>query len=57
MTDALLLPSSLVTGVFGMNAKGLFLSETEGGFYYALGLCVISIAIAYLVLRKFKIIK
>ena len=54
---ALLLPPTLVTGVFGMNAKGLFLSETEGGFYYALGICFMSIVLAYLVLRRFKIMK
>jgi len=40
MLTALFLPATLVTGVFGMNTKGLLFSEYEDGFSYAMLLVV-----------------
>lgn len=54
---ALMLPPTLVTGMFGMNAKDVAFGQTDGGFYYAVFLCLLSSGIAYLILRKFKIVR
>ncbi|ACL55499.1 transporter [Methylobacterium nodulans] len=49
---ALFLPPTLVTGVFGMNTKGLFLSDFEEGSTIALALAVASALAVYLVIRS-----
>ncbi len=36
----LLLPPTLVTGIFGMNTKGLPLTDVESGFLWAAGLMI-----------------
>jgi zinc transporter len=54
---ALLLPPTLVTGVFGMNLKGLPFAEMESGFWWAALLIVMSSAAAYLVLKRNGIIR
>jgi zinc transporter len=54
---ALLLPPTLVTGIFGMNTKGLPLTEVETGFLTAAGLIVCSSALAYYVMKRFGILR
>jgi magnesium transporter/zinc transporter len=44
----LLMPPTLVSGIFGMNTKNLFFSENEYGTLYAAALCVGSAAAALL---------
>ena len=53
----MLLPPTLVTGIFGMNTKGLPLTENEGGFLVAAGLLVGSSLLAYLIMRRLGIVK
>jgi zinc transporter len=53
----LLLPPTLVTGIFGMNTKGLPLTDVETGFLYAVGLMVGSSGLAYLIMRRLGIVK
>ncbi|WP_298961704.1 transporter [uncultured Methylobacterium sp.] len=48
---ALFLPPTLVTGVFGMNTKGLPLSESDGGSWLALVVALTSALAAFLVIR------
>jgi magnesium transporter/zinc transporter len=48
---ALFLPPTLITGVFGMNTKGLPFAETENGSTWAIGLAIASAALAYLIIR------
>ena len=38
--SALFLPATLVTGVFGMNAKDLPLQQTDNGFWFAMLICL-----------------
>ncbi|MFM9975102.1 MAG: CorA family divalent cation transporter, partial [Beijerinckiaceae bacterium] len=49
---ALLLPPTLVVGIFGMNTKNLPLTQDEWGSWIALGICVASSYGAYWILRK-----
>jgi zinc transporter len=53
----LLLPPTLVTGIFGMNTKGLPLTDVEGGFLWAAGLIVGSSLLAYWIMRRLGIVK
>ncbi|MGY2052090.1 transporter [Methylobacterium sp. JK268] len=48
---ALFLPPTLVTGFFGMNTKGLYLSDYEDGTTIALAIAAVSAVIVYLVIR------
>ncbi|ACA16474.1 Mg2 transporter protein CorA family protein [Methylobacterium sp. 4-46] len=48
---ALFLPPTLVTGVFGMNTKGLFFAEHEAASLFALGIAGGSALAVYLVIR------
>lgn len=50
----LLMPPTLVSGIFGMNTKSLFFSENENGTIYAVALCLASAAAAYLALVWIK---
>ena len=54
---ALLLPPTLVTGVFGMNTKGLPLTDVEGGFYWAAVLIVGSSALAWFIMKRLGIVR
>jgi zinc transporter len=54
---ALLLPPTLVTGIFGMNTKGLPLTDVETGFLWAGALILVSSASAYAVMKRLKIIR
>lgn len=49
---AFLLPPTLVAGIFGMNTSGLPWQHTDNGTWYAVGLCGLSIAGAWWLLRR-----
>jgi zinc transporter len=53
----LLLPPTLVTGIFGMNTKGLPLTDVETGFLWAAALMIGCSALAYLIMRRLGIVK
>lgn len=53
---AFFLPPTLVTGLFGMNTKGLPLSEFESGSWLAIGLCVLAALATFLVIRQLGLI-
>jgi Mg2+ and Co2+ transporter CorA len=48
---ALLMPATLVTGIFGMNTGGLIWLSSRHGSLYATGLAIASSLIVYLILR------
>jgi len=50
--SALFLPPTLIVGVFGMNTKGLPLTEDADGFWIAIGLCVMASVVVYGALRR-----
>ena len=52
---AVFLPPTLVTGLFGMNTKGLPLTDTDGGAYVAMALAAVSAIGAYLLIRTLGI--
>ncbi|MCD0423413.1 transporter [Rubrivivax sp. JA1024] len=54
---ALLLPPTLVTGMFGMNLHGLPFSEDGGGFAWAILIMLLSSFIAYVVMKRFGLIR
>ncbi|MBR0696164.1 transporter [Bradyrhizobium lablabi] len=53
----MLLPPTLVTGIFGMNTKGLPLTDVDSGFLVAAGLLIGSSLLAYLIMRRLGIVK
>ncbi len=57
IVTTLLLPPTLITGIFGMNTKGLPLTDVESGFLYAAALMLASVATAYLFMRRRGIFK
>ncbi|MET0967561.1 MAG: transporter [Tardiphaga sp.] len=54
---AFLLPPTLITGIFGMNTKGLPLTDVDSGFLWAALLIVLSAAAAYVVMKRARIIR
>src|SRR5262249_53902290 len=46
VVTTLFLPPTLLTGVFGMNVKGLPLTEDDTGFLWAIGLLILASAAA-----------
>jgi zinc transporter len=54
---AILLPPTLVTGIFGMNTKGLPFTELETAFLWASALMILSSFAAYLIMKRIGIIK
>lgn len=50
----LLMPPTLVSGIFGMNTKNLFFGDNEQGTLYAAALCVASAAAAFFALMWIK---
>ena len=54
---ALLLPPTLVTGIFGMNTKGLPLTDVETGFLTASVLIIASSALAYFIMKRLGIVR
>jgi len=57
IVTTLLLPPTLITGVFGMNTEGLPLTDVETGFLWAMGLMVGSALLALLFMRRMGILK
>lgn len=57
IVTTLLLPPTLVTGIFGMNTKGLPLTDVETGFLWAAGLIVGSSLVVYWMMRRLGIVK
>jgi zinc transporter len=53
----MLLPPTLVTGIFGMNTKGLPLTDVESGFLWAVALMLGASAAAYWIMRRLGIVK
>lgn len=54
---ALLLPPTLITGIFGMNTKGLPLTDVETGFLTASVLIIASSALAYFIMKRLGILR
>ncbi|RTL53703.1 MAG: cobalt transporter [Bradyrhizobiaceae bacterium] len=54
---ALLLPPTLITGIFGMNTKDLPLTDVDGGFVWAAGMIVVSSALAYFIMKRLGIVR
>jgi len=52
IVTSLLLPPTLITGIFGMNTKGLPLTDVESGFLWAALLMASSVGAAYLFMRR-----
>lgn len=57
VVTTMLLPPTLVTGIFGMNTKGLPLTDVDGGFLWAAALIIASSAAAYWIMRRSGIVK
>ena len=53
---ALLMPPTLISGIFGMNVKDLPFLETQSGFWFVLGLILLSIFLAYRLLKRLDIV-
>ena len=56
IVTTIFLPASLIAGIFGMNVKGLPLSEDDTGFLWAMFLLVGASAIVVLWLKRFGIL-
>ena len=54
---ALLLPPTLVTGLFGMNLHGLPFAEDGGGFLWAALLMVLSSVAAFVLMKRIGLIR
>ncbi|MGY4310213.1 zinc transporter [Bradyrhizobium sp. USDA 4369] len=54
---ALLLPPTLVTGIFGMNTKGLPLTDTETGFMWAVLLMALTAGGAFWLMKRIGLIR
>ncbi len=53
---ALLMPPTLISGIFGMNVTRLpFVDEGSGGFVAAMGLILVSVVLMALVLRRLRL--
>jgi zinc transporter len=57
VVTTLLLPPTLITGIFGMNTKGLPLTDVETGFLWAAALMIGASGLAYLIMRRLGIVK
>ncbi len=57
VVTTLLLPPTLITGIFGMNTKGLPLTDTDTGFLWAAAMMVGVSGLAYLIMRRLGIVK
>jgi zinc transporter len=54
---ALFLPPTLVTGIFGMNTKGLPFSDIEQAFLWAAAIMIASAAAVYLLMRRLGVFR
>lgn len=55
--NAVFLPATLVTGIFGMNTKDLPLTDTDNGFLYGVALMGVASLLAYLAMRRSGFLK
>ena len=53
----LLLPPTFITGLFGMNVKGLPFTDDESGFIYAVAMCALSSLAMYVAVRRMGIFR
>ena len=53
---ALLMPPTLISGIFGMNVRDLPFLETQSGFWFVLGLICLSSFLAYRLLKRLDIV-
>jgi zinc transporter len=56
LLTAFLMPPTLVTGFFGMNTENLPFAHTYGGTVFAAGIILASVAFAWWLLRRFRIL-
>jgi magnesium transporter/zinc transporter len=49
--SALFLPPTFITGLFGMNVKGLPFEDNPRGFLFVIGLSLLSAAVTYGIIR------
>lgn len=54
--SAVLLPPSLITGIFGMNVEGMPWKDNAMGFIYTMGLMTISILVLLIAMRRIRLI-
>jgi zinc transporter len=54
--STLLLPPTFVVGAFGMNLSGIPWTGHGAGFWWAIGLCAITVLASYMMLRRFRIL-
>jgi zinc transporter len=54
---AVLMPPTLITGIFGMNTKGLPFTDLDSAFLWASLLMILSSYAAYLIMKRIGIIK
>jgi zinc transporter len=54
---ALLMPPTLITGIFGMNTKGLPFADLETAFLWAASLMLLSSLAAYFIMKRIGIIR
>ena len=54
---ALLMPPTLITGIFGMNTKGLPFTELETAFLWASLLMIVSSILAYFIMKRIGIVR
>ncbi|HEY4253127.1 MAG TPA: CorA family divalent cation transporter [Roseomonas sp.] len=52
-----LLPPTFITGFFGMNTAGLPLTDTPGGFWWALGAILISAGLAFALVWRLRLLQ
>jgi zinc transporter len=53
----LFLPPTLITGIFGMNTKGLPFTDNESAFLWATALMIGSAIAVYLIMRRVGVFK
>jgi zinc transporter len=54
---ALLMPPTLITGIFGMNTKGLPFTELDTAFLWASVLMLLSSLAAYFIMKRIGLIR
>eukprot|EP01037_Dinobryon_pediforme_P005753 gene5753-5816_t len=54
--SAVMLPPTLITGIFGMNVEGLPFKDASMGFLYTIGLMVLSVVALLIWLRKLRLV-
>lgn len=55
--SVLLMPPTLIVGAFGMNLEGITFAKSPHGFAIVSGLCVLTVIVAFVLLRGLRILK